>query len=52
VEKKEAQRSSINRPKGTMEVKSIESVTKDVFKRYLIERVIPDIKAKWLTFAV
>jgi hypothetical protein len=47
VEEKEAQRSSINRLKGTMEVKSIESVTKNVFKSFLIDKVIPDIKAKW-----
>ena len=30
-----------------MEVKNIESVTKDVFKRFLIDKVFPDIKAKW-----
>jgi hypothetical protein len=30
-----------------MEVKNIESVTKEVFKRFLIDSVFPDIKAKW-----
>jgi len=37
----------VNRPKGTLEIKNIESITKDVFKRFLVENVIPDIKEKW-----
>ncbi|XP_074301362.1 uncharacterized protein LOC141632746 [Silene latifolia] len=43
----EALRSSKNREKGTLEVKPIESITKEVIKQCLIERVIPAIKAKW-----
>ncbi|KAK9723577.1 hypothetical protein RND81_05G009400 [Saponaria officinalis] len=42
-----ARRQSKNRPKGTMEVKPIESITKVVIKQCLIEKVIPVIKAKW-----
>jgi hypothetical protein len=44
---KQAQRSSVNRPKGALVVQNIDSVTKNVFKRFLIENVIPDIKSKW-----
>ena len=44
---KAAQRTSVNRPKGTLEVKNIESITQDIFKKFMIEQVIPDIKAKW-----
>ena len=47
VELKAAKRSSANREKGTLEVKNIKSIDKIVFKKFLIEQVIPDIKAKW-----
>jgi hypothetical protein len=40
-------RSSIYRPKGTILVKNIESVTRDVIKKFLIKHVIPAIKSKW-----
>ncbi|KAK9697940.1 hypothetical protein RND81_08G071200 [Saponaria officinalis] len=43
----EALRSSKNREKGTLEVKPIESITKEIIKQCLIEKVIPAIKAKW-----
>ncbi|XP_074290123.1 uncharacterized protein LOC141616863 [Silene latifolia] len=43
----EAMRSSKNREKGTLEVKPIESITKEVVKQCLLEKVIPAIKAKW-----
>ncbi|KAK9723962.1 hypothetical protein RND81_05G037300 [Saponaria officinalis] len=43
----EALRSSKNRKKGTLEVKPIESIKKEVIKQCLIEKVIPAIKAKW-----
>ncbi|XP_074298895.1 uncharacterized protein LOC141629867 [Silene latifolia] len=39
--------SSKNREKGTLEVKPIESITKEVVKQCLLEKVIPAIKAKW-----
>ena len=40
-------RSSRNRPAGTMETKPIESVNKDVTKRFLIKHVFPTIRASW-----
>ncbi|XP_042035200.1 uncharacterized protein LOC121781540 [Salvia splendens] len=42
-----AQRSSKNRPKGTMETKPIQSITKEVMTACLINQIIPSIKAKW-----
>ncbi|MFI5421695.1 MAG: hypothetical protein ACHQ1H_12070 [Nitrososphaerales archaeon] len=43
-----AQRSSKNRPAGTMETKSIGSITKDVTKEFLIKHVFPAIRASFL----
>ncbi|KAK9732858.1 hypothetical protein RND81_04G027500 [Saponaria officinalis] len=43
-----ARRASKNRVRGTLEVKSIESITKIVVKKCLLEKVILAIKAKWL----
>ncbi|KAK9732975.1 hypothetical protein RND81_04G035300 [Saponaria officinalis] len=40
-----AVRGSINRPRGTLETKPIESITKQVIKNCLIEQVIPAIKS-------
>ncbi|KAL7157635.1 hypothetical protein ABFS83_02G090600 [Erythranthe nasuta] len=42
-----AKRTSINRVAGTLEIKPITSVNKDVIRSYLIERVLPSIKEKW-----
>ncbi|KAL4587630.1 hypothetical protein LXL04_000502 [Taraxacum kok-saghyz] len=42
-----AKRSSKNRVAGTLETKPILSVTKEVTKSWLIEKVLPDIRAKW-----
>ncbi|XP_074317958.1 uncharacterized protein LOC141654740 [Silene latifolia] len=42
-----AARSSINRPRGTMETKPIDSITKQVTRECIIEQVIPAIKTKW-----
>jgi hypothetical protein len=42
-----AKMSSVNRPAGTMEVKSITSITRDVIRQFMIEKVLPAIKAKW-----
>ncbi len=42
-----AKRSSINRPAGTMEVKPITSITRDVIREFMIEKVLPAIRAKW-----
>ncbi|XP_023767508.1 uncharacterized protein LOC111916103 [Lactuca sativa] len=42
-----AKRSSKNRVAGTMETKPILSVNKEVTRSWLIEKVLPDIRAKW-----
>ena len=42
-----AKRSSANRPAGTIEMKPIESITKEVIRIFLIEKVLPAIRAKW-----
>ncbi|XP_074318567.1 uncharacterized protein LOC141655382 [Silene latifolia] len=42
-----AARSSRNRPRGTLETKPIESITKQVVKDCLIHQVIPTIKSVW-----
>ncbi|XP_042056203.1 uncharacterized protein LOC121800763 [Salvia splendens] len=42
-----AQRSSKNWPKGTLETKPIQSITKEVMTACLLNQIIPTIKAKW-----
>uniref|UniRef100_A0A0A9CWW4 Transposase n=1 Tax=Arundo donax TaxID=35708 RepID=A0A0A9CWW4_ARUDO len=42
-----AKRSSVNRPAGTMEVKPIASITRDVIREFMIDKVLPAIRAKW-----
>ncbi|XP_074270737.1 uncharacterized protein LOC141594630 [Silene latifolia] len=42
-----AARASRNRPRGTLETKPIESITKVVIKECLIQQVIPAIKRVW-----
>ena len=42
----EAKRNSKNRPAGTMETKSIK-VTKEVYRDFLINKIIPAIRQKW-----
>ncbi|OMO57627.1 hypothetical protein COLO4_35222 [Corchorus olitorius] len=42
-----ARRSSKNRAAGTLETKPILSMTKDVIRACLIERVLPAIQSKW-----
>ncbi|GKC66258.1 hypothetical protein Tco_1098856 [Tanacetum coccineum] len=42
-----AKRSSKNRVAGTLETKPILSVTEDVSRSWLIEKVLPAIRAKW-----
>ncbi|XP_010236788.1 uncharacterized protein LOC100838703 [Brachypodium distachyon] len=41
-----AQRTSVNRPRGTMVTKPL-AVTKDVSRDYLVNKVLPAIKEKW-----
>ncbi|XP_050889102.1 uncharacterized protein LOC127094292 [Lathyrus oleraceus] len=42
-----ARRSSVNRPAGTLETKAMTSITKDVMRTFLIQKVLPAIKEKW-----
>jgi hypothetical protein len=42
-----ALRSSKHRPKGATVIKPVESISKAVYKAYLLEHVIPAIKAQW-----
>ncbi|XP_057811519.1 uncharacterized protein LOC131025750 [Salvia miltiorrhiza] len=51
TQKVPAQRASKNRPVGTMVTKSIESVTKEVYRECLIQKMLPAIMAKWPTGA-
>jgi len=46
VHRVRAQRSSTNRPAGTIETKTL-NVDKKVYKEYMIEKVIPAIREKW-----
>ncbi|PNX75296.1 mariner transposase [Trifolium pratense] len=47
VTEEPAKRSSVNRAAGTLETKPITSVTKQVIRSYMIEKVLPAIKEKW-----
>ncbi|XP_054808729.1 uncharacterized protein LOC129310844 [Prosopis cineraria] len=49
VRKEAARRRSVNRIRGTMETKPITSITKEVIKSFLIDKVLLEIKAKWPT---
>ncbi|GAA0147647.1 hypothetical protein LIER_07297 [Lithospermum erythrorhizon] len=42
-----AKRNSKNRAAGTLVTKSIFSITQDVIRSYLLEKVVPTIKDKW-----
>jgi hypothetical protein len=42
-----ARRSSVNRPVETMELKPITSIMRDVIRKFMIEKVLPAIRAKW-----
>jgi hypothetical protein len=46
IKQVEAQRDSVNRPAGTIETKCV-TVTKAVYREFMIEKVIPAIKEKW-----
>ena len=45
--KEAAKRNSKNRAKGTMVTKAVESITKDVVKQMILEKVIPAVKQNW-----
>jgi hypothetical protein len=47
VTQEPAKRSSVNRPAGTLETKPIQSVTKDVIRKFFVEKILPAIKEKW-----
>jgi hypothetical protein len=42
-----ANRSSVNRQAGTWEVKPIAHIPRDIIREFMIERVLPAIRAKW-----
>ncbi|XP_010679495.2 uncharacterized protein LOC104894846 [Beta vulgaris subsp. vulgaris] len=42
-----AQRRSNNRPRGTLETKPIEAITKDVIRDMLVHKIMPAIREKW-----
>jgi hypothetical protein len=46
VERVQAQRGSVNRPAGTWETKPV-SVTAERYRTFMIEKVLPAIKASW-----
>ncbi|XP_057811554.1 uncharacterized protein LOC131025785 [Salvia miltiorrhiza] len=46
-----AKRNSKNREAGTLEQKPIQSITKEVIKDCIINKIIPAIKVKWPQFA-
>ncbi|KAF0685493.1 Aste57867_22629 [Aphanomyces stellatus] len=46
VESVTAQRASVNRPADTYETKPI-TVTKDVYREFIVDKVLPAIAAKW-----
>ncbi|KAG7346706.1 hypothetical protein IV203_005775 [Nitzschia inconspicua] len=43
----QAQRSSRNRPAGTMVMKPLPNITKEVYRQFICEKVIPAINEKW-----
>ena len=49
ITKEGAKRRSKNRESGTMETKAILSITKEITRSWLIEKVLPSIKEKWPT---
>ncbi|KAF0684294.1 hypothetical protein As57867_023647, partial [Aphanomyces stellatus] len=46
TEKVAAARSSVNRPAGTFETKTI-TVTKDIYRSFLVNKVLPAIESTW-----
>ncbi|XP_058765058.1 uncharacterized protein LOC131638515 [Vicia villosa] len=42
-----SRRSSVNRHAGTLETKAMTSITKDVMRTFLLQKVLPAIKEKW-----
>ncbi|XP_057803680.1 uncharacterized protein LOC131019011 [Salvia miltiorrhiza] len=46
-----AQRNSINKEKGTLEIKPIPNINKQIMRDGMITKMIPNFKAKWPEFA-
>jgi hypothetical protein len=42
-----AKRSCVHRPAGTIEMKPINSITKDTIRQFMLEKVLPAIREKW-----
>jgi hypothetical protein len=42
-----AKRKSLNRPRDTMVTKAMTSLTRDVVRRFVIDKLLPNIKSKW-----
>lgn len=51
VREEAAQISSKNRVDGTLETKACNSITKDIYRSYLLEKVVPEIRKKWPLFS-
>ncbi|KAJ0013448.1 hypothetical protein Pint_20864 [Pistacia integerrima] len=47
INKEPARRSSKNRSAGTMETKTINSINKEIYRSYIIEKLLPAIRDKW-----
>ncbi|KAL6901930.1 hypothetical protein ACP4OV_004806 [Aristida adscensionis] len=47
VTEERAKRSSVNRLAGTMEIKPITHITREVISKFMLQHVLPAIKAKW-----
>ncbi|MCH90256.1 transposase [Trifolium medium] len=47
ITKETAKRTSVNRAAGTLVTKPIISVTREISRKFLIEKVVPAIKEKW-----
>jgi hypothetical protein len=42
-----AKSSSVNRPAGTIEMKPMDYVNKEVIRDFMIQKILPTIRAKW-----
>ncbi|KAJ0035496.1 hypothetical protein Pint_25039 [Pistacia integerrima] len=47
INKEPARRSSKNRSAGTMETKTINSINKEIYQSYIVEKLLPAIRDKW-----
>lgn len=47
ITREPARRSSVNRPAGTLETKPIQSITRNVIKKCVLEQVVPSMMELW-----